>query len=62
MPGYTGFVPGVEAESVFGHTYGHASHIAMSAGRNQYYEFYRQSRYVAAIGSRIASGSSSQMH
>ena len=26
-----------------------------------YYEFYRQSRYVAAIGSHIASGSSSQM-
>ena len=37
------------------------SHTAMSAGRNQYYEFYRQSRYVAAIGSHIASGSSSQM-
>jgi len=36
IPGYTGFVPGVEAESIFGHTYGHASHIAMSGEHKRF--------------------------
>jgi len=36
IPGYTGFVPGVEAESIFGHTYGHASHIAISGEHKRF--------------------------
>jgi hypothetical protein len=30
IPGYTGFVPGVQAENLYGKTYGHASHMAMA--------------------------------
>jgi len=29
LPGYTGFIPGVQSESVYGKTYGHASHMAI---------------------------------
>lgn len=36
IPGYTGFVSGVEAEGVFGRTYGHASHIAMSGEHKRF--------------------------
>lgn len=30
IPGYTGYVPGTQAESVFGKTFGHASHMTMN--------------------------------
>jgi len=30
IPGYTGFVPGVQAENMYGKTYGHSSHMAMA--------------------------------
>lgn len=36
IPGYTGFVPGVEAESIFGRTYGHASQIAISGEHKRF--------------------------
>ena len=29
LPGYTGFIAGVESESIFGMTFGHASHVAI---------------------------------
>jgi len=36
VPGYTGFVPGVQSESLYGKTYGHASHIAMSGCHDRF--------------------------
>ena len=30
VPGYTGYIPGVGAENLYGYTYGHASHMAMA--------------------------------
>jgi len=36
IPGYTGFVPGVESEGIFGRTYGHASHIAISGEHKRF--------------------------
>jgi len=41
LPGYTGFVPGVQAENIYGKTYGHASHIAIS-GKHARYQWSEQ--------------------
>lgn len=36
LPGYTGFVPGVQAESMYGKTYGHASHMAIAGDHTRF--------------------------
>ena len=36
IPGYTGFVPGVQAENMYGKTYGHASHMAMAGDHKRF--------------------------
>ena len=36
LPGYTGFVPGMQAETIFGRTYGHATHVAMAGDHNRF--------------------------
>lgn len=41
VPGYTGFVPGVQAENLYGKTYGHASHMAI-AGDHQRFQWREQ--------------------
>jgi hypothetical protein len=36
VPGYTGFVPGVQAETMFGNTYGHSSHMAIEGSHDRF--------------------------
>jgi len=36
VPGYTGFVPGVQAENIFGKTYGHSSHMAIAGDHTRF--------------------------
>lgn len=36
IPGYTGFVPGIQAENIYKKTYGHASHIAISGEHKRF--------------------------
>ena len=36
VPGYTGFVPGVQAEALYGYTYGHASCMAMAGDHERF--------------------------
>lgn len=36
IPGYTGFVPGVGAENMYGKTYGHASHMAIAGDHKRF--------------------------
>jgi hypothetical protein len=36
LPGYTGFVPGVQSENVYGRTYGHATHVAISGEHSRF--------------------------
>lgn len=36
LPGYTGFVPGVQSENIYGKTYGHASHMAIEGNHIRY--------------------------
>jgi len=41
VPGYTGFVPGVQAENMYAKTYGHSSHMAI-AGNHQRFQWKEQ--------------------
>ena len=36
VPGYTGFVPGVQAENIYGKTYGHASHMSIAGDHTRF--------------------------
>ena len=36
VPGYTGFVPGLKAESMYGKTFGHASHMAIQGDHKRF--------------------------
>jgi hypothetical protein len=36
VPGYTGFVPGVQAENLYGKTYGHASCMALAGDHTRF--------------------------
>ena len=36
VPGYTGFVPGVQAETMYGYTYGHATNIAIQGDHERF--------------------------
>jgi len=53
IPGYTGFVPGVQAENMYGKTYGHSSHMAMSGDhlRFQWKEQSPEERFVSSARS-----------
>ena len=47
VPGYTGFVPGIQAENIYKKTYGHASHIAIS-GEHKRFQWREQEAKVTA--------------
>jgi len=36
IPGYTGFVPGVQSENLYAHTYGHSSFMAMAGDHTRF--------------------------
>jgi len=55
IPGYTGFVPGVGAENMYGKTYGHASHMAI-AGDHKRFQWKEQE-----ASERFASSAKSEM-
>jgi len=50
LPGYTGFVPGVQAENIYGLTYGHSSHVAIAGdhARFQWCEQTPEERFQAS--------------
>jgi len=55
IPGYTGFVPGVQAENMYGKTYGHASHMAISGDhmRFQWREQTNEERFKSSAKSEF---------
>jgi hypothetical protein len=36
IPGYTGFVPGIQSECLYGHTFGHASNMAIAGDHERF--------------------------
>jgi hypothetical protein len=55
IPGYTGFVPGVQAENMYGKTYGHSSHMAIAGDhkRFQWREQTAEERFASSSGGEM---------
>jgi hypothetical protein len=55
IPGYSGFVPGVQAENMYGKTYGHSSHMAIAGDhkRFQWREQTAEERFASSSGGEM---------